>query len=313
MIVSVVMITYGHEKFIKEAVQGILIQDGDFDIELVLANDNSPDYTDKIINEIVSNNKSKVKINYTKHPENLGMISNFFWAIKECNGKYIAICDGDDFWIDPLKLKKQVDILENDPNLSFCFHTVNIVDEDGVIIKNDISPANFYGGDVLFSSQRILAGPMVSNPCSLIFRNSDFVIDSLLNMPNLPYGDKPLEKILAIVGDGHFIKESMANYRIFSGSVTNSENWRQNELAKSKENHLKLYSYLFEICDHKLLKKVIYGVIKSKSENNLFFQAFSASSLYIVYIYSERKILNFLYYFSKYLFDLLKVKFNRHF
>lgn len=313
MTVSVVMITYGHEKFIKEAIEGVLMQECDFDIELILANDNSLDNTHEIITKIINDNRSNIKIKYTKHTQNLGMLANFFWAIKQCTGKYIALCEGDDYWTDSLKIKKQVNILENNIALSFCFHTVNIVDEDGEIIQKDASPANFYGRDSLFSSQRILAGPMVSNLCSLIFRNSNFVIHSLFNIPELPYGDKPLEKILAIAGDGLFIRESMANYRRFSGSVTHSENWRQNELTKSKENHIKLYSYLFEICDHKLLKKVIYGVIKSKSESNFFFQAFSASSLYIVYIYSDRKILNFLYYFSKYLFDLLKVKFNRHF
>ncbi|WP_457271803.1 glycosyltransferase [Pedobacter sp. UYEF25] len=111
--VSIVMITYGHENFITQAIDGVLMQVTNFQIELIVANDNSPDATDELVKKHLSQKviPENIKILYKNHEKNLGMIANFFWALKKAEGRYIAICEGDDYWIDPLKLQKQVDFL----------------------------------------------------------------------------------------------------------------------------------------------------------------------------------------------------------
>ena len=109
--VSVVMITYGHEKFIREAIEGVLMQECDFEVELILANDCSPDQTDSVIQDIIKNHPKGCWIKYIRQENNIGMMPNFIFALKQCKGKYIALCEGDDYWTDPLKLQKQRRVL----------------------------------------------------------------------------------------------------------------------------------------------------------------------------------------------------------
>ena len=110
--ISVCMITYGHEQYIRQAIDGVLMQECDYEIELIIADDKSPDDTKKVVAEIVNNHPNGNWIKYTKHKENKGVVENFIWALNQCTGKYIALCEGDDYWTDPLKLQKQVDFME---------------------------------------------------------------------------------------------------------------------------------------------------------------------------------------------------------
>jgi len=135
--VSVVMITYAHEKFIKQAIEGVLMQTCDFEVELIIANDCSPDNTDTIVNDIIANHPKASWIHYTKHTPNKGMIPNFIWALNQAKGKYIALCEGDDYWIDPLKLQKQVDFLESNPDYIICgHHRYLLYDKQYTLVKN---------------------------------------------------------------------------------------------------------------------------------------------------------------------------------
>ncbi len=112
-LVSVIMITYNHENFISAAVNSILNQKCNFKFELIIANDSSPDNTDLIVRELMRQTSSII---YFKHDKNLGMMPNFIFALKKARGKYIAICEGDDYWTDSLKLQKQVSFLEANPD-----------------------------------------------------------------------------------------------------------------------------------------------------------------------------------------------------
>lgn len=120
--VSVVMITYGHQDFILEAISSILMQKCDFNIELIISNDNSPDNTDIIVKNYLSTNKvpRNIHVKYVKHEINKTAFPNFIWVLNEAEGKYVAICEGDDYWIDPLKLQKQVALMEMYDHASMC-------------------------------------------------------------------------------------------------------------------------------------------------------------------------------------------------
>ena len=118
LIVSVLCCTYNHEKFIREALDSIVSQKVDFPFEIIIADDASTDKTQEIIKEY-----------YEKYPhlivpilrdKNLGIGPNYYDALNHVRGKYLAICDGDDQWIDPLKLKKQVDFLDSHPDYTIC-------------------------------------------------------------------------------------------------------------------------------------------------------------------------------------------------
>ena len=109
--VSVVMITYGHEEFISQAINSILEQECNFEFELIVANDHSPDETDKVVVELINRHPKGKSVRYFNHDENIGMAANFAYALYEAKGEFIAICEGDDYWIDPTKLQRQVDFL----------------------------------------------------------------------------------------------------------------------------------------------------------------------------------------------------------
>lgn len=121
--VSVVTITYGHQDYILDTLKGVLMQEYIGEIEFIIANDNSPDETDRVVTEFLNTNSipSRFEIKYTKHEKNLGMMPNFIWALKQAKGKYIALCEGDDYWTDPLKLQKQVDFLEENGGYVACY------------------------------------------------------------------------------------------------------------------------------------------------------------------------------------------------
>lgn len=122
-LVSIVMITYGHEKFIETAINSIVMQQYDGSIELIIANDFSPDNTDQTIKILLEKISipEKINIRYTLHNKNKGIMPNFVWALNQSKGKYITICEGDDYWIDALKIQKQVDFLER--NTEYSIHS----------------------------------------------------------------------------------------------------------------------------------------------------------------------------------------------
>jgi len=122
MKLSVCTITYNHEKFIAQAIESMLMQKAKFDFELVIGEDFSTDRTREIC--ISYKRKYPKKINLILNKKNLGPNLNFVNTLKQCKSKYIAICEGDDYWTDPYKLQKQVDFLEANPDYTICSHLV---------------------------------------------------------------------------------------------------------------------------------------------------------------------------------------------
>jgi glycosyltransferase involved in cell wall biosynthesis len=135
MVLSVGMITYNHGDFIAQAIEGILMQKTNFDFELVIGEDFSKDNTREIC--IGYKNKYPDKIRLFLNEKNEGMTSNFIHVLDSCTGKYIAFCEGDDYWTDPYKLQKQVDFLEKHPGFSLCCHRYSILDTFDNTYKED--------------------------------------------------------------------------------------------------------------------------------------------------------------------------------
>jgi len=128
-LVSICCIAYNHENFIKECLDGFLMQQTNFEFEIIIHDDASTDETKSIIEKYVS--KYPNKINFFYQTENQyskgvrGIAAKF--TFPHAKGKYIALCEGDDYWTDPLKLQKQVDFLESNPGYGICFHKVKIL------------------------------------------------------------------------------------------------------------------------------------------------------------------------------------------
>jgi glycosyltransferase involved in cell wall biosynthesis len=127
--VSVVCITYNHEKYIEETLQGFCRQNTDFEVEFIVADDCSTDRTADIVRRYAAKDSRIVPI---LHKKNLGVAGNFESAAARARGDYVALCEGDDYWIDPTKLQRQADQLDQDRDLSIVFHPVEVFnDADG--------------------------------------------------------------------------------------------------------------------------------------------------------------------------------------
>ena len=188
--VSVCMITYGQEKFIEQAINGVLMQECDFEVELILANDCSPDKTDEVIQNILENHPRASWIKYIKHEKNIGMMPNFIDAMQDCKGQYIALCEGDDYWTDPLKLQKQVGFLEENPDYVLCFHRVNELNEFNPK-KVNIFPS--IKEDHIYSIQDYILNNWTAT-CSMVFNKKYFKNEKWFI--SLPFGDLGLVLIL---------------------------------------------------------------------------------------------------------------------
>jgi len=215
LIVSVVMITYAHENYIQEAIEGIFLQQFNKSIELIIANDNSPDATDEIVKRVIKNAPQHIKVNYTYHEINKGMMPNFVWALQQTNGKYIAICEGDDYWIDPLKLQKQVDFLEKNEEYSMCFTNRIILNEISNTskyekLRGDFDTKNVYQGFIPFTQ-------------TTMFRNNDLILNIIAKHSNYQAGDRLIGYATSLFGKIRCIEDITAVYRFNGKGVWSSK------------------------------------------------------------------------------------------
>ena len=243
--VSVVMITYGHEQFIKQAIEGVLMQQCDFEVELIIANDCSPDNTESVINQFRGNHPKSNWIKYTKHHSNKGMMPNFIWALQQAKGKYIALCEGDDYWTDSLKLQKQVDFLEVNPDYVLSFHRVKILQPNGKILSDYITKVPEYHERM---EDLATIGNYIHTP-SVVFRN--LIKEFPFEFSQSPIGDYFLYMMLVEHGKLKYIKEDMAIYRFGAGVYSNLlssqqfKKWlRTNILILSYSNNEKVKAIL---------------------------------------------------------------------
>jgi glycosyltransferase involved in cell wall biosynthesis len=225
MTLSIAMITYGHSKFIKQAIESVLMQQTTFDFELIISNDCSPDTTDEIVQEIIDTNPNGHKIKYFSHKKNLGMMPNFIFLLEQCRGNYIALCEGDDYWTDPQKLQKQVQFLEDNKEFSICFHNVKTL--AGTQFNEENSRKNIAS----VSTINDLATYNYIHTPSVVYRNG-LIPEFPAYFSTAPIGDYFLHMLNAKYGKIKYIDEVMAVYRLHDTSYWSS---------KEKSDKLKIW------------------------------------------------------------------------
>ena len=124
MKVSVLVMTYNHEKFIRQALDSVLMQETNFEYEILISEDCSTDRTRAIVLEFQQAHPEKVQLLLST--QNIHSNEIVVRGIRAAQGEYIALLDGDDYWTSPLKLQKQVDFLDSHPECSMCFHNARI-------------------------------------------------------------------------------------------------------------------------------------------------------------------------------------------
>lgn len=236
-LLSISCITYNHAPFIKTCLDGFLMQQTSFAFEVVIHDDASTDGTREIIEEYTSKYPDIFFPMYQKENQYSqgvrGMMARFNFP--RCRGKYIALCEGDDYWTDPLKLQKQVDFLETNLEYGICFHNVlqlNTFD----ISKNDVIP------NIVQNIDYDLEDYILNNKtatCSIVFKK-----EYLNSIPNwfskVPFGDLAL--ILYIMYNsnkiGHVLKGIMGVYRIHEGGIHGSFHKNNKSLIEAYLQHI---------------------------------------------------------------------------
>lgn len=268
------MITYAHEKYIRQAIEGVFLQKTNFPVELIIANDCSPDNSDGVIKEVIKNAPENITVHYTRHEQNKGMMPNFIWALNQAEGEYIALCEGDDYWTDENKLQKQVDFLDNNPDFAIAchnFYMLNGTEINNQSIFDKLDVPTEYGIDEMSKNNLV---PTLT----AMFRNREFDIPQWWYTS--PLGDLPLFLTIAKGGKIFYDSKKMAVYRqnvgVWSGRKVNHkkmigfyenliDDFKQYStvivnLKEWKSRHIK--EYLKEI---PLKKAIIHPLFKSLS------------------------------------------------
>lgn len=210
--VSVVMIAYNQERYIAEAIKGVVRQRVDFPVELIIMDDASTDSTPQIIAEWQARYPNIVKS--FRNERNLGIQGNYLAAFARCTGKYLAMCDADDYWFHRRKLSLQVKYMEAHPGCAVTFHrVVNYYEDNGTLsLSNGGQKSDI---DIVSLSR----GNPITN-MSVMYRRE--LVD-LTHLPSWMHEEKltdyTMHLLYAAHGDIHYFKRPMGVYRQFAGAT----------------------------------------------------------------------------------------------
>ncbi len=231
-LVSISCITFNHAPYIRDALEGFLMQRTSFPIEILIHDDASTDGTADILREYQGKHPDLIlpvyqsENQYSRGVRGINARFNFSRA----RGKYIAICEGDDYWTDPLKLQKQVDFLENNPEYVMCYHDAIIVDEQGAVINPSKMPDDRKRD---YTSDEIIRGRTNILTLSLVFRNVAAIRDYPPEAYHVQNGDNFLTSILGNYGRGKYMPEvEPAVYRVHEGGIWSQKSDDERVISK---------------------------------------------------------------------------------
>lgn len=218
--VSVVVITYQHAAYIEQCLEGILAQQADFPVEILLGDDGSTDGTRGLCRTYAQEHPDRIRFfqreqsdRDPKHPPGR---DNLLALLKAAKGEYIARCDGDDYWNDPLKLKKQIDLLRAHQHAAGCFNLVQVREEPGGKL------GRVYGaheGRTSFSVEDTISPLSPCHPSGFVYRR-----EALAQLPpwlgRVASADMPMFTLVADKGLLLILPEITGVYRKHSGGIT---------------------------------------------------------------------------------------------
>ncbi|MBA4107475.1 MAG: glycosyl transferase family 2 [Pirellula sp.] len=213
--VSVCMVTYNQERYIAQAIESVLAQETNFRFEIVIGEDCSTDSTRSIVRELAERHPDRIRPLF--HERNLGGKQNFMRTYDACRGEYMAILEGDDYWICPHKLQRQVDALDARPDWAICFHPAEISYEDWR------KPAGRWPETWEKSESTIID---LFDKCYIPTNAAVFRHRLFSRLPewfaDLYIGDWPLHILNAAHGNIGFLPEVMSVYRVHDKGVWSS-------------------------------------------------------------------------------------------
>jgi glycosyltransferase involved in cell wall biosynthesis len=239
------------------------MQEVDFPVRLIVADDCSPDGTEALVRNIIATHPKGHWIDYMRHDTNKGMMPNFTFALQRATEKYIALCDGDDYWTDSLKLQKQVDFLEQNEECVLTHSSFMKRFKDDSLCEVDFELKEVQ------NREEIIKNTLVKT-CTVLFRNHLLSKQEISHLFNFKIGDLPLFLFLANYGKFHYKNQIDTVYRVNVGH--NAMENIQNDLSFvfydvyarmydfSDDNRVK-YLYLLNILSN------LRSLILAKKEN----------------------------------------------
>jgi len=247
-LVSVCMITYNHEPYIAQAIEGVLTQQTAFPFELIIGEDCSTDGTRKIVFSYQKKYPDVIRV--VTSGKNVGSKMNSFRTEEACQGKYIAYCEGDDYWHDPQKLQMQVEILESNPEVSlvhsehdlletksgrriFCFHKYC-----GRLHAAADDPDNFFVDVITYKYHIVTCTVCIRASLMHRLRKADTV---LYADKRFPIGDMQRWGELSRIGKFVYTNKSLAMCRVLAESMSHTANLQKYVVLRCKSTDLQLY------------------------------------------------------------------------
>lgn len=262
-IVSISCITYNHEKYIRDAIEGFLMQKTTFPVEILIHDDASTDQTASIVKEYEEKYPQLIKSiyqtenQYSKRDGTIGRLQR-----GRARGKYYATCEGDDYWTDPYKLQKQVDFLEANPEYGMIHSNFTTSDGKRISInsypKNDQYLTGFLSGNISIGTLTVLYRKELYESLPKYYQEKKFRM-----------GDLPLWIEFANVSKIKYLPDKMAMYRVLENSASHSPNIENAIDFRKSSLEVKLfYIEKFELYELKkqALKSFYSGVVKLSYE-----------------------------------------------
>lgn len=285
-IVSICCITYNHENYIEQCLDGFLMQETNFEFEVLIHDDASTDSTADIIRAYEKKHSHIIKPIYqTENQYSKGISISATYNFPRAKGKYIAMCEGDDYWTDPLKLQKQVDFMEGNNDIILTFHAY-------LKLKNNFYEKSFKSN--FFKNKSIIPNKVfIKNGGSHRFATASIMFQRKMINPlpnyfyNCPVGDLPLALLAISKGEIGYLEDEMCVYRVqalnsWSKARAIDNNLYEhldiyNKLQKTlelfnTETNYEFSEYVSQIISYKtymLLQMAIKNNIKSKDVWNL--------------------------------------------
>jgi glycosyltransferase involved in cell wall biosynthesis len=265
-LLSVICTTYNHEAYIEQTLNGFVSQKTTFDFEVIVHDDASKDKTRSIVTEY----SKKFPDLFVTIFQTVNQFSRHDYTIDKlvfgtAKGKYIALCEGDDYWIDPLKLQKQVDFLERNEDYGLVYTKVKVFSQ-----KEEKFLKNTYGSSII-SIDDLLIFNYIPTP-TVVFKSSyykEYVNDINPYMKGWLMGDYPLWLYIASKSKIKFIADSYSVYRLLESSAAHSPDYRRELSFVESYVEIKLY-FMYRLGYSHLEKTILTNCFISKARIYLF-------------------------------------------
>ena len=217
ILVSVIIISYNHERYIEQAVSSVLMQDTNFKYEILIGDDASTDRTPEILKKLQQKNPGTIRLFLRRR--NLGATKNAYELLMNAKGKYLATCEGDDYWISKDKLRVQVEFLEKNQSFIGCSHDYIAVDQNGSPLKKQRLRWICNKTKYTFKDFK---GIMLPGQATTIVRRNIYLDTSqdysIFYKAHRQIGDRTTILLYAPKGDFYHFREKMSCYRRYKGS-----------------------------------------------------------------------------------------------